>query len=531
MNIYRSSLVLICCNFSLVFSYVFGLCPPAFAGPISLSAFNKKPKLILVLVVDQLRPDMLTLNQKAFLPSKTKAGAVGGYNYLMSEGAFFPVARYDILQSMTCPGHAMILSGTFPYRMKIPINEWHNRQTSQVTYCVDDPSVEILGSSSMAGMSPKNFTGSTLTDEIKNASIKNKTFAVAIKDRGAILLGGHQADLATWFSPKEMTWVTSSFYLKDQSLPKWIADENSKIQKQMEKLSPDDQKTFKSSIYFTRGNDLTVDVALRGMKELGLGKNPGTDILAISFSSHDYTGHRHGPNSKQVFDITVHEDQSISRLLNAVQKQVPGGLSEVLVVLTSDHGVAPDTEFLKDKNLPSGLLDQKKLVESLNQGLDKKFGKGAAGPWVQSAKSLNFYLNRQQILKDGRTFAEFEKVAAEILRQQVGVAEVLSLSDIQKGKLPHGILGKQLKNSYDSEISGDLILIPKPFFYEMGNLATHMTGYSYDGIVPLIFVGRNIKKGVYPQDAQVVDIAPTLSFILGISPPAMSEGRVLNEIF
>lgn len=521
-------------NFSpawCLFALIFCFSEPSLSGPIPLSAFNKKPKLILVLVVDQLRPDMLTLNQKSFLPAKTKSGSVGGYNYLMSEGAFFPLARYDILQSMTCPGHAMILSGTFPHRMKIPINEWHNRKTGQMTYCVDDPSVEILGSTSMSGMSPKNFNGSTLTDEIKNAGIKNKTFAVAIKDRGAILLGGPQADLATWFSPKEMTWVSSSFYLKDKTLPKWIAEENSKIQKQMEKLNPEDQKAFKNSIYFTRGNDFTVDISLRGLKELNLGKSPGTDLLAVSFSSHDYTGHRHGPNSKQIFDITVHEDQSISRLLNAVQKQVPGGLSEVLIVLTSDHGVAPDTEFLKGKNLPSGLLDQKKLVEALNQGLENKFGKSSSGTWVQSAKSLNFYLNRNQILKSGQSLTEFENLAAEILLQQVGVEEVLKGSDFQKSKIPPGLLGQQLKNTYDSQINGDLILIPKPFFYEMGNLATHMTGYHYDGNVPLIFVGRNIKKGVYAQESKIVDIAPTLSFVLGISPPAMSEGRVLSEIF
>jgi hypothetical protein len=78
--------------------------------------------------------------------------------------------------------------------------------------------------------------------------------------------------------------------------------------------------------------------------------------------------------------------------------------------------------------------------------------------------------------------------------------------------------------------NGDLVLVPKPFWFEHSkHKTTHMTGYSYDRYVPVILLGSSVKAARYPQSVRVVDIAPTLSYLLGQTPPALSEGVLLKD--
>lgn len=500
---------------------------------IDLKNFLNRPKLVVVIVIDQFRSDYLTRFEKQFLPATDKTGQPGGFKYLMSQGAYFPFATFDILQSMTCPGHAMILSGTNPARMGIPLNDWYDPKEKRTKYCVEDELSPIVGSKAPMGMSPKNFTGSTLTDEIKNAGIKGKTITVALKDRGAILLGGAQADLALWFDFKEYKWISSRYYLPTGNLPDWVTKLNGNIQQRLGKTFNWKHGSFKigdeKTLHLPFGNELTADAALQALQEYKLGQTEGVDILGISFSSHDYLGHELGPNAKEMETMTLAEDVVISRLIRTIKKSLPGGLKDVVFVLTADHGVAPSTDFLKNSKLPSGQISQKKLWESVNQALEQKFGKSAEGSWITQVKSFNFYLNHPAIQSKKLNLEEVENFVRDILKAEPGVHSVYTRSEFQLRSFPPGPTGEQIKKSFEPSLSGDLIIIPKPFFYAAGNPATHMTGYSYDTNVPILFSGQRFIKGVFGNRAEIVDIAPTLSFVLGVLPPATSEGRVLTE--
>lgn len=523
------------------------------AGPISAEQFRKKPKLVLVLVVDQFRADYLTRFEKRFLPTNRGAD-VGGYRYLMEKGAYFPFAQYDVLQCMTGPGHAMILSGTYPYQMGINLNTWFDRAQKRPQYCVEDPTQEIVGTdpankSSLGakGMSPKNFTGETLGDVLKNSGYPSRVVSIALKDRAAILMGGHRADLALWLDQGSFRWVSSRFYLPGGNLPSWVASLNTEV-------SPlrGNTYTWKSSLKHTGltlgqpfvhetligskeslslplGIQLTSQAAQRAIDQLNLGKGSSTDLLAVSFSSHDYLGHLYGPNTLEMEEMTVAEDREISLLLNHLRRKLPGGLKDVLIVMTADHGIPPSPSWLRSQRVDAGKIDGEEVMGRLESRLIDRFGKPKGEKWIAYQSDLNFYFDSESI-RDPR-MVEIEKEAKSELAKTVGGAFVFSRSDVEKHTLPPGMFERSILKSYSFERSGDLVLIPKPFYMMEDDPVSHMTRYSYDRTVPLIFVGSRVKTGVYPTSADVVDIAPTLSFILGIIAPATSEGRVLSEIF
>lgn len=527
----------------------------AFAA-LGLEEFHRKPKLILVLVVDQFRADYLTRYQSRFLPADSKNGTVGGYNWLMKRGAYFPFGEYDVLQCMTGPGHAMILSGTYPYQMKISLNYWYNREKGKGEYCTEDADSPLLGvspeESKKSGQSPKNFTGSTVGDELKNAGYPSRVVAVALKDRASILMAGKRADLALWFEPGPFRWLTSKYYLPDGKLPGWIEKFNAKLATRKDSAyvwesgkdplglttNPEPFR-YESKLGDKRTSDWpfgienTADMAETALEELKLGRGKATDILAVSFSSHDFLGHKLGPNAHEMQEMTVVEDRMVSRILNRVRKTVPGGLKDVVVVLTGDHGVPPLPKWAREQKLDAGEVEGKQLKERMIARLNNKFGKPGDLEWLPFTWDLNYFISPEAIAVRKITREEAEAEVKDELKKAPGVAFVFSRTDYEKRTLPPGMFERQILKSYIPSRNGDVVGIPAPYYINeaAGYPTTHMTSYGYDRTVPIILAGMKIKPGVYPAHADVVDIAPTLSFILGVLRPSASEGRVLHEIF
>ncbi len=492
----------------------------AAATPLKYSSFEQKPKLVVVIVIDQFRADNLSRYSKRFLPATGRSGEVGGFQYLMSRGAYYPAAKFDVLQNMTCPGHAAILTGSTPSRSGIPINEWFDRAKSKQRYCVEDD---------QDGVSPRQLQGTTVGDELKNTGASGKVISLALKDRAAILLGGHRADLAFWLG-QDGKWMTSKYYTS--GLPVWLSKVNEKISattgkdvswKTTQFSHPAEIGKF-TSLETPYGIEITTDAAIAALQNEKLGMSKSTDLLAVSISSHDIVGHNVGPNAPEMEDLSAHEDRSLARLINAVRKQVPGGLKNVLIVLTADHGVAPRADLMKSNKIDAGFIDQTKLVDQIEDDLSKAFGKRK---YITAVESLNFYFTNEAL--DHVKRLDLENRAKFILAQGAGVAHVFSLTDYLTQNLPTGENARQIQKSYIPGKSGDLVVIPKPFWMETGKPATHMTGYSYDRTVPLILSGPHLRAGVFSEAADLVDLAPTLSFLLGILPPAQSEGRVLSE--
>lgn len=494
-----------------------GITLSAHGSALKAESYHQKPKLVLLLVIDQFRADYLTRFQKGFVRPGAN-GEVGGFNYLMSQGAYYPLAEYDVLQSMTCPGHAMIMTGSLPILNGIPLNEWYDKREKRLAYCADDPTF---------GFSPRHLRTTTVGDELKNSGATSKVITVALKDRSAIMLGGHRADLAVWLDSKKLAWTTSRFYQPDE--PAWLKTQNEQLKKSG-RMDGTDPREIKKRLSRDLGIAITQELAAAALTQEKLGKGAGTDILGVSFSSHDYLGHQLGPNAQEMADLTLFEDRQISKLLTHVKKTM-GSLKDVLIILTADHGVAPTVEYATTARIDAGRINDLDLYKKLYARLDERFGRPKQ-EWIIASQSFNYYINPEALSERKVSASAVEAEAKAIFKEFPGVYEVTTRSEIESRIFPIGMIGEQLQRQYNPLLSGDIILIPRPFYYEKSdNLATHMTGFAYDRTVPLVLVGRTIKPGVYSNSAKVIDLAPTLSFVLGIIPPATSSGRVLSEIF
>lgn len=533
---------------------------PAFAGPkpgssaergrMSLQSFVSRPKLVVVLVIDQFRADYFTRFQSRFLPAEGANHKLGGFNLLMQRGAYFPFAEYDNLQNMTCPGHSTILTGAFAYSHGIPLNDWMDRETGQTRYCVEDHSSALVGIESQPkeGVSPRALGTTTVGDELKNSGNPGRVIAVSLKDRAAVMLGGHRADLAMWFDPDKHVWISSRYYLPKGQVPDWIDALNRKIasrkgqvvkweSKSATGLSQSSGKEPFSKTYVLgtpesletpAGGELTTEAAIEAIRHYKLGGGAGTDVLAVSYSSHDFLGHHFGPNSRELEEMTVAEDAIFAHLLDTIGREIPGGMKNVVVAFTADHGMAPTVDYSLAAGLEAGFVNEKEFVKRANDLLRTKFG-AVDGEWIIAHREFNYYLNRVAAAQKKVALKDLEDELRAILLKEPYARDAFTATDIREGRFPRGF-ERQARATYVHGKSGDVVLIAKPF-YMVGSKGsdTHMTAYSYDRSVPLVLMGGRIQPGVYASSARVVDLAPTLSFLLGVLPPAQSEGRVLSE--
>lgn len=468
------------------------------------------PKLIVYLVYDQLRADVLTLHKSKFLPAK-KDNILGGFNYLTQNGSYYPFAEYEVLSSMTCPGHAIISTGSWPIHMGIAINDWYSRSKNKVEYCVNDAEF---------GFSPRRLTTTTLSDEFKGSDIKSKVFAIALKDRSAIMLGGHKADGAFWFDDKKWAWTSSSYY--PNAAPKWLENVNSHLQA---------AKVDTSLLKKIWGVQRTIDLAQMTIAKEKLGQTQGTDFLFISFSTHDMAGHIYGPNSDEMKKLILEEDKELSRFLNTLKSKF-NLEKDVVFVLTGDHGIPPSVDYSQKNKVKAELLNEIQFIDNIYKELNSAYRVSEKKDWFKSIRSMHYNVNWQLVnkLKIDRN-AFLNKVRAII--KNTGVAEEVIVPELySKDTLMSPRLKRQIENSFIEDQWGDIILMPKPFSFPdgEGRKVTHVSGYSYDKMVPLIFVGARFKKQTFYSKAYIVDIHPTMAAILGVIPSPKVDGRILHEI-
>lgn len=488
-----------------------------------LAQFLQKPQLVVLVVIDQFRSDYLTRFYGDFLPPQ-KGAQLGGFRYLMEKGAYFPFAQYGLFQAITCPGHSMILTGAYPSDTGIPLNDWYDRSSKKLVNCVADDGP--------LGASPRNLKTTTVGDEFRDINEKSRVVSIALKDRSAIMMGGQRPTQSLWMNDKTHQWVTSSYY---GALPPWVDPLNREIrEKQGGEYQWDSvQKKIKYSDDFVYaspfGLSRTTEMALAALKELRLGqiKNQ-TDFLLISYSSFDLAGHLFGLHSPEMRDMTKATDRELSTLLNQINGKV--GLSKTLVVLTADHGVAPSVDALQQKGLRADRINYLDLFKGLYGHLDKIYGAPKKGPWFEAYRSFNFYSNESVLKEKGLKKEDVLKVAKDWMKSYPGIQNIFTQADLE-GVLDGSPFGEEeFRHQFIESKSGDLLIMPEPFYYEKSKaLATHMTAFTYDNRVPLIFLGKPFSAGVYEGETKIIDIAPTLSFVLNVVPPPMSKGRVLNE--
>jgi predicted AlkP superfamily pyrophosphatase or phosphodiesterase len=520
------------------------------------TAYPTKPKLVVGIVVDQMRYD--------FLYRYADKYSEGGFKRLMNDGFNCRNNHYDYAPTVTAAGHAAIFTGSVPAIDGIIGNEWFNQKTGKTVYCVEDSTVKTVGSESKAGlMSPKNLLVSTITDQLKIANnFQSKTIGIALKDRGAILPAGHTANGAYWFDSKNGAWITSTFYMND--LPQWVKDFNA--QKMPQKYMVEGWKTLLPLEQYTEstadnqvyegklagektptfphelsaqagvnllevirttpfGNTLTKDFALAAIKNENLGKSLKTDFLTVSFSSTDYIGHAFGPNSIETEDTYLRLDKNIAEILTNLDNTL--GKDNYLVFLSADHGVADVPGFWQSQHLPAGVFDRGGALAEVKNALKTAFGDGE---FIRGEDNYQIYLNNALLQEKKLTYAQVHAVVRETLLNREDVTDVVDLHNLANTTLPDYQL-KFVKNGLNPRRSGDILLVLNPSWFMGGKTGTtHGTLYRYDTHVPLLFYGWKVRSGETTLRTNISDIAPTVADILSILEPNGSIGNVISGV-
>ena len=522
-----------------------------------------KPKLVVGIVVDQMRYDYLTRFYNRY--------GEGGFKRLVNKGFNCKNNHYNYIPTKTGPGHASIFTGTTPKYHGIIGNDWFVKDLKENTNCVDDLSVIPLGTQSKDGKkSPKWMLSTTFADENRLfTQLKGKTIGISIKHRGAILPAGHTANAAYWFDYEHNgtgNWITSSFYMKD--LPQWVKDfNNSGIAQSYFKVwntlydietyteSGSDLNTFerifkgKETATFPYdlnvlkeqnenfkiiaespyGNSLTTDFAITAIDAEALGKDNITDVLTISYSSTDKVGHDFGPNAVEIEDTYLRLDLELERLLNALDAEV--GEGEYTVFLTSDHGAPNVINYLKSNKIPAGLFNESEMLRDLNIFL---FNQYQVSDLALSRINNQIFLNHYKIETEKINLQELKELISKKLLEYELIDKVFITSEINQFEDKNGYLEILLSNGHNQKRSGDILFVYSPAVFkdtEWNRTGTdHGSGYNYDTHVPLLFFGKGIKNGQTFQRTEITDIAPTISALLGISFPNASTGNVLDYI-
>jgi predicted AlkP superfamily pyrophosphatase or phosphodiesterase len=513
------------------------------------SAPVRPPALVVVIAVDQLRADYLDRFRPWFGP--------GGFNRFLREGASYPRARYEHVTTETCPGHAVMLTGSYATVSGIVANQWYDPVQGRPVYCVEDGSVKLVGARG-GGRSPRRLLTATVGDELELATAgKSRVVTVSFKDRAAIMLGGRRADAAYWIV--DTLFATSSWYRPD--LPAWVREVNRSRPitrwfgerwdrllpaSAYARLGPDDVpaesevegggRVFPHRIVDLDGfehspmlDQAVADFAMHAVREEGLGRDSVPDLLAIGFSATDEIGHLYGPDSHEILDQMVRLDRTLARLFAFLDRTV--GPGRTLVVLTADHGVAPLPELMAGERADGPRrLDPAVADSAVSLALTDRFGPAPEPGWVAYDAAPLLYLSRQALSARRAGLAEAERVAQAALRSVPGVHDAVTGVDLTRLRAD----GAQTDETraYYPERGGDLYYFLDPYWLptDQPTGTGHGSPWRYDQEVPLLWFGPGVRPGVRTESATVADIAPTLARLLGVPTPGGAQGRVLGEM-
>jgi hypothetical protein len=540
-------------------------CATPDGAPVAEPGRPPLPRLVLVVYVDGLSQDRLARAYDLLSPN--------GLRRLIDRGAWYTDAHQAHAFTVTAVGHASPMTGAHPYQTGIIANEWRSRD-GKLVYNTGDPAHRYLDGSPVGegdGVSPRNLKASTVGDELRYATNNAaRVFAVSGKDRGAILPGG-KTGTAYMYSTRTGRFTSTSYYM--QAHPAWWEryyagkPQDQWFHKRWDPLLdaqayaralPDGQpwstsyrklptrmglvygmgETAPGPFYYSTllagpyGDEATADFAIELVKHEGIGRNPAgvTDLLAVSFSSHDYINHNFGPESIQSLDHLVRLDRTLARFFDAIDAAV--GPGNVLIVATADHGFMNVPEFSVSRGFEAGRVDPGETRNAVNAAAEKRFG---IPKLAYQHMTGGFTLDYAAIDAKGLSREEVESFVARVTREQPGIAFTFTRTQLERGLMPSHRVATLVQRAWHPEMAVDIVVVPKPFYYFQSrntsspNACSHGTPYTYDTNVPLLLQGeRWIRPGRYADYAETIDVAPTLAYLLGIRPPSASEGRVLK---
>lgn len=527
---------------------------PIFAQKTQKAAAPTKPKLVLGIMVDQMRYDYLYRFYDKY--------SEGGFKRLMNKGFNCRNNHYHYASTITGPGHAAVYTGSVPAVNGIIGNDWYDRFLGRTVYVAEDTTVTAIGTD-IAGTegkrSPVNMKTTTITDQLRLATqFQSKVIGIAAKDRGGILPAGHSANAAYWFDGKSGNWITSTYYMNE--LPQWMKEFNArklpdfyKSQKwetllpiaqytesdednqEYENIMPGEKlPVFPHAINSNTailtspfGNNMTKEMALAALKNEKMGQGAYTDFLCVSFSSPDYVGHATGTHSIEVEDTYLRLDRDIEEILNHLDATL--GKGNYTVFLTADHAAADIPAFLNKNKLPGGVWLGAKEVNYLNGQMVEKFG---AGKWILSTDNYQITLNRELMKQNKVGYDElFKLFTDELISLGSPVYQVVNFHNMANTVIPP-FYKTLVENVYNPKRSGDFMVLLEPGWFHSGSKkgTTHGTMWQYDRHVPLLWYGWGIPVGETTEQTYIADIAPTLAALLKIQEPSGCVGHPIQPI-
>lgn len=515
------------------------------------------PKLVVGIVVDQMRYDYLTRFADRY--------GEGGFNRMINEGFNCKNNHFNYVPTYTGPGHASIYTGTTPKYHGIIANDWYDKELKTSVYCAQDDSVSSVGTKTDAGkMSTQRMKTTTIADENRLfTQMRGKTIGISVKDRGAILPAGHTANAAYWFQGKdEGNFISSTFYMNE--LPKWVtkfnrsgaaksylktwntlydidtyAESGSDLNDFEGGFKGKETATFPYDLAELKntnggfdilkatpyGNSIVADFALAALKGEELGKDEFTDVLTVSFSSTDYVGHNFGVNSKEIEDTYIRLDKDLERFFNGLDAEV--GKGNYTVFLTADHGAIHVPAYMRSKKIPAGYLNNKAMRTKLEGFMKTTFN---ADDLIENISNNQIFLNREKIKSLGLNLEAVQDAIVNEIIDYTNVYKAYTATTMGKASFTTGI-EKLLQNGYNQKRSGDILVIQDPAYIAYGKTgSTHGSGLNYDTHVPLLFFGKGIKHGKTFGKTEITDIAPTIAALLDINAPNFVIGQPLEFI-
>lgn len=528
-----------------------------------------RPRLAVVLVVDQMRADYLTRYADLY---------DGGLARLRSEGAWFTQAHVQHALTYTAPGHASIATATHPARHGIVSNEWYDRDARAVVYAADDPGVRPVflpvapevdaKASLLPGRSPRRLLRAGLGDWLKAGRPAARVFSVALKDRSAVMMGGQKPDRAYWYSPELAGYLSSSWYQEGRPTPTWVAAFNAtgaafaafargwtrvrdasaylrsgpdRVEAEADGVRTEFPHVFddgtpaaragfaKAMMYTPFGDELTLTFARGLIAAEGLGADDVPDILFVSCSSGDLVGHAYGPFSHEIEDYYLRLDDYVGELLTYLDEHV--GKDSYVLALTADHGALP----LPEEAALRGHHSARRVTEDAYRQQARALVEAAlARRGLPSAALLHLgedgvWLDTAAAQVVGVPPAELRAAVATALRGLDFVADAFTADDLGGAGDQARPFLTRYQRSFLAARSPDVLLRFKQWHLvdALPQGTSHGSPYGYDTHVPVLFFGAGVRAGQHERPVGTVDVAPTLAELLGVAAPADLDGRSL----
>ncbi len=514
----------------------------------------KRPKLIVGIVVDQMRWDFLYRYYDRYLPD-------GGFKRLVNKGFSCENTYINYIPTYTACGHTCLYTGSVPAVHGITGNSWYDLQLNRDVYCTEDNTVKGVNNDNQNGqMSPRNMIVTTITDELRMATnFRSKVIGISIKDRGAILPAGHSANAAYWYDGGSGEFISSTFYMNE--LPQWVERFNKRklvdgyyknewktlypietysqsmtIKDYYAGVEPEKIKSFPynyegnigksyGSLAATPyGNTIIKELATEAIIHEQLGKDSITDFLAISFSTPDYIGHGYGPNSIEVEDIYLRLDKELGDFFKFLDNKV--GKDQYLVFISADHGAAHSIHF-NSLNKLTGQPFKAHLERSIEEVLARNF---ANHKLIKTWSNHQAFLDHRLIDSLKLDKSVITKMIVDTLSAQQEVYRAFNYDQLMTIPLQETIRQRSI-NGYFPSRTGDVQYILKPGYTGMsGNGTTHGAWNPYDSHIPLVWYGWNVKPGKTNRETYMTDVAPTIAAMLRIQMPNGCVGTVIEEV-